>query len=433
MRGHNRRVTEPSENSKNAPPDIPQSADTIGPDDKPRSTSRIESRSTLPITLFVQAAASAALIAPAVAAPALMKSLAVGPVAIGTYVATVYMGAMLSSLYGVALVQRWGAIRTSQIALIVCASGITLVVVPNVYSALLGSFIVGLGYGPITPASSHMLARTTPPERIALVFSIKQTGVPLGGALAGLIVPFGLQYGGIPLALGQISVLCVLAAVLAESLRRLLDAMRVGGGSLPGIGQLMKPIRFVLTHHLLRQLAVVSFVFSIVQVCVTSYLVAYLTSDLAWGIVAAGAALSLTQGAGMVGRVTWGVLADRFNARAVLIGLALTMAAAGLGMSLLRPDTAHWIVSLLLVVYGATAVGWNGVYLGTVAKCVPHDQAASATGGTLFFTYFGVVIGPPLFGAIGGASGGLGIAYALLTLPLIWMMWTLARTRWDAS
>ena len=34
-----------------------------------------------------------------------------------------------------------------------------------------------------------MLARTADPRRLGLVFSIKQTGVPAGTALAGLIVP----------------------------------------------------------------------------------------------------------------------------------------------------------------------------------------------------------------------------------------------------
>jgi len=45
----------------------------------------------------MQAAASAATIAPAVAAPALLVRLGVGPVAVGLYIAVVYGVAMLSS------------------------------------------------------------------------------------------------------------------------------------------------------------------------------------------------------------------------------------------------------------------------------------------------------------------------------------------------
>jgi hypothetical protein len=53
-----------------------------------------------------------------------------------------------------------------------------------------------------------------------------------------------------------------------------------------------------------------------------------------------------------------------------------------------------------------------------------------ATAGTLFFTFFGVVIGPPLFGAAGTALGALAPAFACLALPLTWGLWVLARSRW---
>ena len=53
----------------------------------------------------------------------------------------------------------------------------------------LAPLLIGLGYGPITPASSHVLARTASPRRMALTFSLKQTGVPLGAALAGAALP----------------------------------------------------------------------------------------------------------------------------------------------------------------------------------------------------------------------------------------------------
>jgi MFS family permease len=408
-------------------PPAPESATT--PAD---AAARSAFGATLPITLLVQAAASAATIAPAVAAPELLPALGFGPVAVGIYIATVYCAAMFSSQWGAAFVQRWGPIRTSQVALGCGAIGVMLVGVPQPAVALLGAVFIGIGYGPITPASSQMLARTTPPERYALVFSLKQTGVPVGGAIAGLLVPFGLAWGGVWMALGQVALLCVVSALLAEMLRGVLDTLRNARGGLPGLAQLLRPMRFVLAHPVLRQIAFCSLVFSAVQVCLTTYLVSFLTGDLGWSLVAAGAALSVAQGGGVVGRVLWGVVADRFDPRSTLLGLGLAMALAGVATSLLQPDTPSLWVTLLLIAYGSTAVGWNGVYLATVAKKVPHEQAAIATAGSLFFTYFGVVVGPPLFGALGGAFGGLGVSFALLVVPLAWCVWALARGDWAA-
>ncbi|MBL8302624.1 MAG: hypothetical protein JNM26_07625, partial [Ideonella sp.] len=107
--------------------------------------SRALTRATLPVTLLVQAASSAALLAPAVAAPRLLPPLGLGSVAIGLYIAVVYLAAMASSLFGTALVRRWGPIRSSQAALGVSAVGLLLVAVPHVGVALAGALLIGLG------------------------------------------------------------------------------------------------------------------------------------------------------------------------------------------------------------------------------------------------------------------------------------------------
>ena len=60
-----------------------------------------------------------------------------------------------------------------------------------------------------------------------------------------------------------------------------------------------------------------------------------------------------------------------------------------------------------------------------MARRVRHDQAAAATAGSLFLTFFGVVMVPPLFGVLGSATGSLAIAFAALALPLAAAMWGL--------
>ncbi len=387
---------------------------------------------TLPITLLIQSAVSAAAIAPTVAAPRLLEGLHASTVFVGVYIAIVYLAAMFASLWGAALVRRWGPIRTSGIALAISAAGLALVSVPNPFIAFLGALLLGSGYGPITPASSEMLARTTPASRLALVFSIKQTGVPLGGVLAGLIVPPVLNGFGAPWAMGVMAAINIVSIALAELLRRALDAHRDPSSPFPTLARMTQPLRFVKSHAVLRGLALCSFVFSAVQVSFSSYCVTFLHDDLAWTIVAAGAALSIAQAAAVVGRIAWGWMADYWSGgpRLTLFWLAVAMALVGLAMPLLSRDLPHAAVIVLLGVYGATAIGWNGVFLGTVARVVPHDQAAMATAGCLFCTFFGVVIGSPMFGIASGAIGRIGPAFALTALPLAWTLWILWKAEW---
>jgi predicted MFS family arabinose efflux permease len=388
----------------------------------------------------VQSASSAAVIAPTVAAPLLLERLQFGHAAVGVFIALVYLAAMFSSPLGAYLVKRYGPIRASQLALLVSALGLMLVALPALPATPLpwltllaapGALLVGLGYGPITPASSQMLARTTSLRHYALVFSIKQTGVPMGGVIAGLMVPPLVAWGGAAAAVFGTAGLCVLGAVSALPLGRVLDDQRDRSAAWPSPAQLMAPVRLVLGHAQLRALALCSFVLSMAQVCLTSYFVSFLTGDLGWTLVAAGAALSASQVCGVVGRITWGVVSDRWlGPRRMLLSLASVIVACCLAVPWLRPASAAPLVLALLCVFGATAVGWNGVYLATVARLVPHAQAATATAGTLFFTFFGVVVGPPIFGAAGSALGGLGGAFALLVLPLGMVLSMLARANW---
>src|SRR5438876_382056 len=90
----------------------------------------------------------------------------------------------------------------------------------SVYTATIA---LALRYGAITPASSAVLARTAPRGRMALTFSIKQTGVPGGAALAGAALPpLALAIGWRP-ALLVVAVSGAGIAALAQSTRRRLD------------------------------------------------------------------------------------------------------------------------------------------------------------------------------------------------------------------
>lgn len=389
-------------------------------------------RAALPVTTFVQAASSAAVIGPTVAAPVLLSRMHLDAAAVGLYAALVYLGAMVATQLGAHVVRRLGPIRTSQLSLLVSASGLLLMCAAQLPLVALGAGIIGLGYGPITPASSQMLSRTTEPRHYALVFSIKQTGVPLGGVIAGVVVPALVLLGGADAALVGIAVLCVLAALAATPLAGELDRERDARSAWPRLVQVLAPMMFVARHPVLRSVALVSFLFSTVQVSLTSYMVSLLTGDLRWTLAAAGAALAVSQVAGVVGRIVWGFVADRgIGPRRTLLALALGMTVCTLLTSMLSPASPATLVVLLLGAFGATAVGWNGVYLATVARLVPPAEAGTATAGTLFFTFSGVVIGPPIFGLLATALGSVGAAFACLVVPSACSLWMLGRARWS--
>lgn len=379
-------------------------------------------------TLTVQALVAMALITLPVMAPVVGKATGIPTTYVGVYVAAVYLAAMFASVLGGSFVKRWGALRLSQISLALTCLGLLLCAIPYTPAILLGAFLIGVGYGPVTPASSHLLIKTTPADRLSLVFSIKQTGVPVGGMLAGLLVPSMEVLVGWQAAFVAVAAMCLVCAFAINSLRNELDDDRDPSVRPSLVKSLVDPIRLVLTQPSLRVLAAVSFMFSITQLSLITYLVTFLYEDLGWDLIAAGIALTVAQAAGVGGRILWGWVADNWlGSGYMLICLALLLFGGSALMPALSSQTSLIWLYVLLMLLGGTAIGWNGVYLAEVARQAPAGQTGMATGGTLGFTFLGVLCGPPLFGVAAARIGSYGNAYALLMVPaiiiavLLWM------------
>jgi predicted MFS family arabinose efflux permease len=372
----------------------------------------------LAITLAIQSLVTMGLLTLPSMAPRVAEALAISPAYLGLYIALAYAGAMTASLASGGAVARYGAIRVSQGGMVLCAIGLSLCAVPSFAALAVGAVLIGMGYGPITPASSHLLARTTPAHRISLVFSIKQTGVPVGGALAGAIVPSLQQFAGWQQALLAVAAANIVCAFVAQRLRKDFDADR-DPSRRAAASNFLQPVRMVLAHPALRMLAACSFIFSIAQLSLTTYLVTYLTDSLAYGLIAAGALLSVSQAGGILGRVGFGYASDRwFGARRMLAMLSLVMALSALATALLPAHAPGLVLMVVLFVFGATALGWNGVYLAEVARQAPPGMAGVATGGTLAITFFGVMLGPPMFGGLAGLFGSYRVGFGALAVPL---------------
>ncbi|MBP6018620.1 MAG: MFS transporter [Burkholderiaceae bacterium] len=384
----------------------------------------------LAATLTVQSLVAMALLTLPVVAPTVADALGTTAAYVGIYVAICYAGAMSASVAAGAAVRRYGAIRLSQVGLLLCSAGLVLCTIESLPAMAFGALLIGLGYGPITPSSSHLLARNTPAQHMSLVFSIKQTGVPLGGVLAGVIVPGLAIWTSWQTAFLMVALANLLCAAAIQPLCRSLDSDKDHQQKMSFGSGLVGPLRMVFSHRGLTTLALVSFLFSIVQLSVVTYLVTFLHDDLAISLITAGFMLAVAQTAGVVGRMLWGWVSDRYlGATRMLSVLAVLIALCAALTPLLQYTDSHIPVLVLLAVLGASAIGWNGVYLAEVARQAPAGQASVATGGTLAMTFSGVVVGPPLFGLVAQFTGSYGVAYATLIVPAALCLYLLYRNR----
>jgi predicted MFS family arabinose efflux permease len=367
--------------------------------DERTSNSGLNLISVVFITTLVQALASMIVILPASVAPELAQALDVEGSLIGVQISLVYAGAMVTSVFGGAIVRRWGALRCSQISLAFVAGGCALTAFPEFITIIIGAVCIGFGYGLTNPPSAHLLMQVTKPANRNLVFSIKQTGVPLGGVVAGLFAPaIALQFGW-QVALLSGAVLAAIVIVGIQPFRPDWDDDREPGVQLAASP--FRDVKMIWSHRGLRFISLGSFSFSAMQVCLTTFAVTMLVTDVSFTLIEAGIVLAALQVSGVGGRVFWGWVADRQgDGNKVLMVITVITIAAAVLTGLLNAQTPGYLVYVILAMFGFTAVGWNGVFLAEVARLSPPDIIGSATGAALFVTYFGVVLGPVVFSAL---------------------------------
>jgi nitrate/nitrite transporter NarK len=350
-----------------------------------------------------------------VLAPVAAPDLGVQTYLVGVYVGIIYGVGALSSGTCAGFIARFGAIRVSQVCMLLCASGLALGALGQVWSAVLGAVLIGVAYGPSPVASSHILARLTPPSWMNLIFSIKQTGVPIGTGLSGLLLPslaVALGWQGATLIFAS---LCLLAAIAIQRLRASLDSDRDPSRPLFALASLSSAVRLVSSDPDMRRLSIISFAYAGMQTILSAFLVTFLSSRMDMAIVLAGIVLAISQGSGALARVIWGFTADRGGIDPVrlLAGLGIAMSVIALVTGVIAPDWPFVLVVLVCASFGATAAGWNGVFLAQLARLAP-GRVSEAAGGSHLATFGGVMVLPPVFSLILAATGSYAIGFAVV-------------------
>lgn len=351
-------------------------------------------------------------------APKLAEALGVSPILIGYQVSLTFGVATLSTMFAGKAVLRFGAARATQISVLCCGTGLALFAFPHVAAIALGSAAVGIGMGLLNPAAAHMLVSYTPPQRRNIMFSIKQTGVPVGGVITALTAPAIAVHFGYRWSLLMVGVMILALLLVLQRYRPVWDADR---GVAPRAGAAaFGGVPLVWGQADLRWMSLVAMIFSAIQRVVLSFTVIYLVAEGHFGLVEAGIMLSVVQIGGSASRICWGWLADRLGSslRVLMIICGITIASTLL-LALFDPGWNKVLIYLLFFVIGATAVGWNGVFHAEAARLSPAGMASVVAAGTTFFVFAGVLFGPAAFAAAYGGIGSYGSTFLLVTASAV--------------
>ncbi len=362
----------------------------------------------------------ALLVLPAVA-PEVAREYAVDASLIGYFISIVCVGQLVTLTLFNGVTRRFGACRMNQVGHGCVALAMLSMILPSTLFLALGALLIGCGFGLIGPSFSHLLMRFSPPERRNLIFSLQQTGVPIGGIAAALVAPAVALTCGWRWSLALSAALVLYAVALMQRGRRRWDDDRDAAVRIVS----SRPFaNITLVWHIvpLRRVALAGAAFCWTQFCVGAYTVVVCVQVFDMSLLAAGAMLTVVQVASALGRVLLGWLCDALgDAGRVLTINAVAMLATCIASYWIAPGWPQWAVYLLFAFHGFTTGAWAGAVLAEAGRLAAGagGSASLALSGMFVYLNSGKLLGPLVFANIYLFTKSYAWAFASLALPAV--------------
>jgi sugar phosphate permease len=259
------------------------------------------------------------------------------------------------------------------------------------YGAVTGVLIATGALGAsVNAASGRAIMAWFPSSELGQALGIRQTAIPIGGALGAVLLPALALAGGTRLAFLFLAGACAAGAAVA--------AVFVRGGSArePELGEVSRPLR----DPRMWLLGAGTGLYLLAQIGITGFVVLFLHEHRDVSKYAAGAVLATIYVLAIAARIASGRISDRLGNRLRplrTIGVALALFTTAVAVA---TDAPLALLVPLFVVAGVLSMSWNGLAYASAAEMA----GAARTGAALGFqqTLLGVVVAaaPPAIAAI---------------------------------
>jgi sugar phosphate permease len=305
----------------------------------------------------------------------------------------------------------WGLVADRVAERWVIATGLTgaaaLLVVASTTQGFATVTVALVGVGAlgasVNAASGRAIMAWFPATELGLALGIRQTAIPIGGALGAAVLPTLGSAGGTDAAFLFLGAACLTGAIVAAVFIR-----GGAGGGEEEIGDVTQPLR----DPFMWLLGTGTGLFLIAQIGITGFVVLFLHEHRGLSKEAAGAVLAAIYVLAVAARIGSGTISDRLGSRLGplrTIGAALALATACVAAAVDAPLT---LLVPLFVVAGVLSMSWNGLAYAAAAEAA----GPARTGAVLGFqqTLLGVVVAgaPPVVAAVAAHSWRLAFLLA---------------------
>ncbi|MGA3674402.1 MFS transporter [Lysinibacillus agricola] len=283
----------------------------------------------------------------------------------------------------------WGSILLGLSAL--------LLMLVNNYTVLLFLLvIVGIWYGSAQTGGSTAIVKWFPGKHRGLAIGIRQTGIPIGGALASVILTYMYHHynlTSVHLVQGLVAIAggLIFLLIYQEPKNHIAAA-----ASSVTFKEKMSAIK---NNKELYPIYIVGIVMMTLQMILVAHFMSYLHQEGGYSLTEAGQYLSLVLLGGMIGRVAIAWISDQFFAQKREHLLIMVMASAVI-LTVLLPFILQAKILMLLFCFllGFVALGWYSLFIACVTERSNPHYVALTVSAALTLNQLFIVIAPSLFG-----------------------------------
>ncbi|MCC2336989.1 MFS transporter [Bacillus tropicus] len=326
----------------------------------------------------------------------------------GLLVSVVNIGPLFCMLFVGRLLDQYNEKRLISISSFLLGSSLLLTNIVNGFNGLLFVLLLmGMFYSVSQPGGSKVILKWFPKENRGLAMGIRQAGIPIGGALAGVLIPFlTIQYN-MTYAINSIACICIIGGVLffvfykepyvQADVRK--EHTKVS---------FWTQLKVVICKKELYPIYMAGICMISLQMVLVGHFMKFLVREQSITSIVAGTVFSVMFFSGMIGRVVLAAISDVFYKGNRRIPLFITVCAS-IGLVLLLVISIHTITSGVL--YGVSAllgffsIGWFSLFIAEVAELASEESVGITVGLALTLNQIAIIIAPVLFGYIVDAKG----------------------------
>lgn len=329
------------------------------------------------------------------------------------------------------LLDRYSERFVVGIGTLIVGASLCAAALADAYAQLLIALILlGFGYSTAQPGGSKSVSNWFKGNQLGFAMGIRQAGLPLGGAMAALLLPFiAIHYS-------------VQAAFLAGGLIALFGAlvfMALYKTPQTQTGIAKKPIDLKLaalsrlsmaSHPSMRKIMLSGASLTASQYAISVFLVLYLHTSLGLENSVAAMLFFVVLGAGIAGRIILAAWSDRCKAGRYYPVMTCLGAVTAILVVLPFLQTQNLaILSAFMAVTGFFAYGWYGPWVAYIAETAPEDRKGFALGMAMTANQVSVVLIPPIIGLSRDSLGTYAYGWGALALVSVIVLFTTSTYR----